>query len=144
MQRANQRVPQIDSSRQVAHDLSLTCADDGQLATPRLLPSPPVGSQVVQGPPEVPLRVARDPPSLPDQPLKRCLQQVFAVLPTAGQQHCRPHQLGAAFGQQQLEGVSVLSFLHAITSHSHLASTKEEVDELSWKSQYRDRSPGSC
>ncbi len=127
MQRANQRVPQIDRGRQVGSRGRLTRLENWQLAAPGFPSPPPVGGQVVQCPPQTSLWVARDPPSLLDQPLKRGLQQVLAVLPATGQQHRCSHQLGAALGQQQLEGIGVLSFLHAITSFFRLPSTKEVV-----------------
>ena len=132
VQRADQRVTQVDGRGQVWFGRRLTAAEHGQLAAPPLLPSPPVGPEVVQGPPEVALGVALDSPALPEQPFQRGLHQVLTVLAAAGQQDGRPHELGTALGQEQLEGVGFRSLGHASTSFSRLPSTKERHGELTY------------
>jgi len=79
---------------------------------PHPLAAPSVGGQVVQGAANVVLRVAIDPPPVPEQPLQRRLQQVLPVSPAPGQQRRRMQQPVTSLGDKPLQGPPLLLVVH--------------------------------
>jgi hypothetical protein len=65
-------------------------------------PPPAIGSQVVQDPAQIALKIGLNPVPAANQPFQRRLQQIFAVGPAPRERDCRPHELVASLGQAKL------------------------------------------
>ena len=91
---------------------------------PHPLTTPPIGGQVVQGAANVILRVAIDPPPMPQQPLQRRLQQVLPVSPAPRQQRRRTQQPITPLGDKPLQGAPLLVAVHPWPPSCHQGNTR--------------------